>query len=788
MARRVAQAPVLPIPNELDQPVAPTETLAMMSPSGEQLQIPAAEAGTYASLGYKQLTPELSAAQAEQAKYGEGIVNELEAAGLGILRGTTLGLSDLALRKINPEWADSAAKLKEYNPDASLAGEIGSFAIPAIGSLKALGAAGKAAKATGLLQGLVSKGGEGLGAIATKIVGENLAGRAASGAVNMAAQAAVYQAAHNISEDSLGDRDLTAESIMANVGQAALLGGGFGMAMPLAARAAEVVAGSAPVRYAMSGAAKQFAKFFVNLAGERELFGSGKVAFDPVKRAFAQVEKGGMPSGPEAYQRVLDGQKAIYNESTRVLSEADAKIAATPELQRTLSHFPEAAQEQILAKIDDLAANSLNVDKGYLLAMFDKAKAMFEAKGGSLSGLNELKKGLYDGINYKTAGNAEIKITKDIARAVKSAVEAGAEVATPGAGKAIKDLNKLYGALETIREPLDVLIQKGEANVNVGGLRWRDMLASIGGGFAGGAVGGPVGAALGLGAGVANKMLQTDTGLLLRAQLGRKLKNLAWAEQLMDKSQAEIAGSIKGFISGAALPAVASEGVKRLGAPVAYALSQPADPTTRGRKQQDWFDDTRQQILAVASNPEQFAAAQGEQVQGFADAAPGVAEALVAKQLQVYQYLANVMPKNPGMPVSIFSDKWKPADYEVQRFRKVVQVARAPLTILNDMRSGAVTADQVEAVKTLYPRIYESILDEVREQVTAKDTPLTYDQRLKLGHLFGGSEPTMSPEFVAAMQSPVNKPDEPSNRVRPPGGQVNLSQNHMSESERVASR
>lgn len=808
MARRVAKAPPLPIPNELAQPVAPTETIPMLSPSGEAMDVPADHAGTLAGLGYRQITPELTAAQAEQAKYGEGIVNELEAAGLGILRGSTLGLSDLALRKINPEWADSAALLKKYNPDASLAGELGSFALPMVGGIKALGAAGKAAKGAGLLQGLVSKGGEGLGAIASKIIGENLAGRAAGGALNMAAQSALYQAAHNISEDALGDRDLTAESIIANTGQAAILGAGLGAGLPVAARTVQAVAESAPVRQAVSGAAKQLAKFFdpdrslqlfsgamgnsrllkdtlegtkfqeaQQLLRREGFYGAGEVLHDGEK--FVQVAKGGMPSGPDAYGRLTKAQDAVQNSVANKVAEADAVIAATPELRATLSEFPKAAQEQILAKIDDMAANQLGVDREALQSILSNAMDMYEAKGGSLAGLNELKKGLYEGIDYRTAGKAQVRITKDIARAVKSAIEAGAEAAVPGSGEAIKRLNRTWGALETIREPLDMLIKKGEANVNVGGLRIRD----IGIGAIGAGVLGPAGAALG----VANKLLQTEQGLLWRAAIGEKLQKLAWAESLMNKSQAEIANSVKGFLTGGALPAVASEGVKRLGAPVAYALSETAPPQTRDKSQQDWFDDTRQQILAVASNPEQFAHEQGTQAQPLADAAPGVADALIQKQLQVYSYLAQVMPKNPGMPTSIFADTWKPADYEVQRFRKVVQVARAPLTILQEMRAGTVTPDQVDAVRTLYPRLYESILDHVRTGVTAPGVKTTYDQRLKLGHLFGRTEPTTDAAFVAAMQMPATKPEEPTN-VRPPGGQVKLSKNYASESDRVAAR
>ena len=115
-------------------------------------------------------------------------------------------------------------------------------------------------------------------------------------------------------------------------------------------------------------------------------------------------------------------------------------------------------------------------------------------------------------------------------------------------------------------------------------------------------------------------------------------------------------------------------------------------------------------------------------------------------------------------------------------------MARAPLTILQDLRAGTITGDQVMAVKTLYPRIYEKILERVREEVSNPETKTTYQQRLKLGMMFEGTEPTTAPEFIAAMQMPAEKPDDPGQSVRPPGGTVQLSKNTMTSTERAANR
>ncbi len=270
----------------------------------------------------------------------------------------------------------------------------------------------------------------------------------------------------------------------------------------------------------------------------------------------------------------------------------------------------------------------------------------------------------------------------------------------------------------------------------------------------------------------------------MRAGIGERLQKLAWADQLTQKSQSEISASIKDFLGGVDSAKLASKAFAEVSAPIAYAMTGSAKPAKRDESQQKWFDDTRKQILAVAQSPEDWAGDFGKQAQPLADAAPMVADAVTGKALEVYSYLAKVMPKNPGMPLSLFNDPWKPADYEVQNFRKIVQVARAPLSILEDLKKGTVTIQQVDAVKALYPRLYESVLTQVQQTINEPDTKVTYDQQLKLGQLFPGVVPSLNPSFVAAMQTPAAKPEKPN----APGGKITYSSRRQSASDRGEAR
>lgn len=162
----------------------------------------------------------------DEDKYG-GASGMAKAAGLGALRGTTLGLSDVALTKsglVNPETIKG---LEEENPVSSIAGEAASFLAPT-GAAGLIGKAGKVV--TGGVKALnvakdayeVSRAAKILGA--TTDIGAHALGSSVEGAI----YAGVGNSLH---EYALGDPSLNGEKIMANFGNGFLMGGAIGGAM-----------------------------------------------------------------------------------------------------------------------------------------------------------------------------------------------------------------------------------------------------------------------------------------------------------------------------------------------------------------------------------------------------------------------------------------------------------------------------------------------------------------------------------------------------------------------------
>lgn len=826
MAKKLGKLPVAPdvVAQMVANPVnsAPAEapqTLQLMAPSGEIQSVRPDQAGTLRVLGYKDVTPEMMTQMADQAKYG-GTIGQMGAAALGFARGASLGTSDVAARSaekvgILPQGTtEDIRKLEEINPDESLGGELASFVVPGMAALKGAGKLGAVLRGTGAAQRAVSAIGGTLGKVAGKVAGEKLGGIVAP-AVKLAAESAIFKAANNISENALANKDLTTEAVMNDLGPAAIFGAGLGAALPVGLRIAKAGAARAlelpPVRWAVDSAGEQAAKFldpqhalqiFSGAEGRGALlqdtpkgmrfknavktlwndgaYQGGEVALDSATGKIVKVADGPLLNRREMASRFA----GIEDEAGKVIgdtiAQADERLAQTGEVPKAFGFSNENA-DKVIDKIDKFSrtARINDAQEQALLAQLEQ-DAMRVRDARSFKDLHELRRGIdarigdFDPVTMKPA----IELAKDMRSIVADKLRGGLAEIEPSLLERWNNANATFAALKTVGDALQKQVTRASANVNVLGLRFRDIGI---GAIAGGIGGGPVGLAAALG----NKALQTDQGLLARAMLGDKLATLGWLQKTTDVAQKGIAKSLSEFVKGANVDAISAAATRAIGTQVAGATvagqrrardEQTTELETsledRHAAQRDWFDKTALELQQVAADPEGFAAKQSAQIAAIAENAPQIADALSAKQLQVYSYLLNVMPKNPGMPLNLLAPQWHPADYDIQRFRDVVRTAREPMTVLNDLHSGKLSRAQTQAIQTLYPQLYQAMFQEVQKAVTRPGVQVTYEKRLMLGSLFPGIEPSMQPGFLTKMQTsaaPAPEPPTGGSQINPAG-------------------
>lgn len=236
--------------------------VSLLGPGGVTRQVPQAQLSFFLESGYKLDTPEARHEIDLQAKYGEGLGAEVGAGLLGGARSLSFGVSDLLLQRTGLVGFEALRELKERNPNATLAGELGALAIPLGGELFGAGKVAAGLKGAGSGISGVAKLAGTIGEEAAKATGSKLLGSAAQAS----AEAFAYNVAKNLSESVLGDEKMTAQRLLAHSGQALAIGGGLGLGIPIAAKGVQL--GAQKARQAIDALGTTLKERVLPAAGE----------------------------------------------------------------------------------------------------------------------------------------------------------------------------------------------------------------------------------------------------------------------------------------------------------------------------------------------------------------------------------------------------------------------------------------------------------------------------------------------------------------------------------------
>lgn len=152
--------------------------------------------------------------------------------------------------------------------------------------------------------------------------------------------------------------------------------------------------------------------------------------------------------------------------------------------------------------------------------------------------------------------------------------------------------------------------------------------------------------------------------------------------------------------------------------------------------------------------------------------APNIANAYQQKISSATQYLNSIIPKPLTPPNPFLKQDFKPSDSDIAKFERKLEVVHNPFVVLDKLKNGTLTSDEVEALQAVYPKIHQGIVDRITKEAMSPDSPpISYQQRLKLSLLFNttldpslqqqniaGLQATYGNQAQAASQSPSNQP------------------------------
>lgn len=728
--------------------------------------VPESELGQALESGGEQVTPQEFHEAKIQAEYGDAS-GEVAAGSLGALRGLTFGLSDAAITEFAPETREHIAALKEANPGASMAGEVAGAVAPALytGGSSAIRGLGVIPRGASALGGLAERG-------TAALVGEGatgILGRAAQRGLALGARGAVeggiYGAGHEISEAALGDYQVTAEKLLAGAKGGALaglaLGGGLG-ALEGAGSAAlsrfmTPHEASGAVRAAESGEAKAPTKLQTILGDKADE--QAWLSLSPGKRTSAIVDKT-IPGGTKAVGRTLLDEEIIP-------TNAVAAAKATPE------SVLETAKDRLATwgkKIGDIRGG-VPVEAPATSVGDQIRAAANEIKGGAMADMkrNLMKLSLdvdeslgvirQDGV---VLVNPKVSLEKMALERIALQQRAGFDKVNPTIGQ-----EALQSARAKMAEHEFSLLDKAAteagnptalAELKAANLKYRhishaiDALEESEGRRAGNnffslrdtgtalATGASGHGLLSLPAAFVSKLARERGNQISAAalhQLSGRSATLQNIERATMRTDQKIADGARAFVTKPAAPVVAGDGAKAA-TPLAAAFRKRAA-----------------EVADLASAPEKIAMATAQRFGDLAEHAPNVAGQMSALESQKVAFLQSKLPIGTR-PMNVLQPQLsqpRVSDQEMSRFMRYAKAADDPLSVVKDLEHGKVTREGVEAVKTLYPSLFESMRTQLTQELTRTNKPLPYAKQIQLGLLFDiPAHPSLEPGFIAAMQ------------------------------------
>lgn len=216
-------------------------------------------------------------------------------------------------------------------------------------------------------------------------------------------------------------------------------------------------------------------------------------------------------------------------------------------------------------------------------------------------------------------------------------------------------------------------------------------------------------------------------GLAAMANPGRTVAQLAALERMGAKVDEKLGGAVKSFLTGAKSAVVG--GAKEAGEKAASLTSQKTHEIAMAIRQ-------------AMRNPAELLRNVEEALtnQGLAESAPRTALGVATVIMRAAAYLNDKAPASAPPVGVMFSQKAdrKPSDSELARYRAVVEVVNDPVQVIADMSRGGISREHVDALKVVYPQLYEAWRNEIARQAAAlPPDAFTKQQEMALSIVFG---------------------------------------------------
>lgn len=745
----------------------------------------------------------------DELKYGDEAV---KAAALGSLQSLSLGTALPAAKNlglIDDEQIKNIEKTIQYNKGAFNVGDLGTTFITALLS-GGSSAAAKIASKTGV--GLATKAGiaaerqiaKGLAKKfaadpTTKGLVRDIIAKAVPKSAGSAVESAFYANQQLLNESFLGDADYTAEAAIANAAQGAVLGGAvgglFGTAEVLVPKVAKKGVDTIKSKYTD-----------INRASD-DIIGL-------TTKQKADFQKSGY--GVKLYQNIPKQLGAVLKDEGPLIKRVLKRRSGIEQIARAATKRRERVGSQIEKTIKELSDDVKNsLDGGKIYSKLDKKladiqfKISVNAKGDIIDenafnyfqkirsdnrerllnqkySLDDLwkDKQLYQNRTKYNKSLTELPYKNQVDRVQaevfrESLIEHASDLGN-------KDLEQLFLDYGTLKVLDDNLMKQAAKDPKTNFMPFRDGIMYM--------VTSPI-----IGSTAA-------TGLILgkgavESNIYKQMKILANYEKSIQKVNKTINSSTKNFMKGTKRKAAKSTTLNAL---MKFGLS-------REKKESGVYSKpkTKQQALSnLKSNLERFTSSPQElvnEINGtdlghYRDVAPLTVSNIEGTLYAAIAFLQNEMPKPANMREGDMFTKreYKMSDVEASKFDRYVQVISNPMSVLEELEARTLTQDHVKALRSVYPKIYNKIRDQIIVEAQESEKPIPYIDRLQLKTLLDiDTDASLSNDSIQYLQNNFKEAQESqaggaiaSNKPVPMtrASKLDMAESNLTDVQRVSNR
>lgn len=126
--------------------------------------------------------------------------------------------------------------------------------------------------------------------------------------------------------------------------------------------------------------------------------------------------------------------------------------------------------------------------------------------------------------------------------------------------------------------------------------------------------------------------------------------------------------------------------------------------------------------------------------------------------VNILNYIKENIPKNPNKFQMFSTNEWKPTPEQIQNFNSKLDIINNPYIVLDKLKNGTVSKEDMDELKTLYPATYNKITQSILSYgADSKYAKMPYNVKTKLSIVTGMAiDPSFSPQNIKMLQSDFN--------------------------------